>query len=93
MKAFSARSPALRWAPGDEEMNACSPCPSNRPKHLLGSPQKCFPKENPGGQLLMIVFSVNTVIKLFKYCDNMANEQRDNFSPELRKVHELFVCA
>lgn len=61
-------------------------------KHLLSSSVTCFPRESPGVPLLMFVFSVNTFIKLFKYCDNMANKQKDN--PRRRYgnylcVHEL----
>jgi len=40
----------------------------------------------------MLVFSVNTVVKLFKYSDNMVNKQKDNTRLEQRKVQELFVC-
>jgi len=92
VRALSPESPALVWVPADEEMSPWSPCTSERQKHLLGSWVTSFPRESPWGLLLMLVFSVNTVVKLFKYSDNMVNKQKDNTRLEQRKVQELFVC-
>lgn len=66
--------------------------PSERQERLLGAGVTCCLRESPGDFLLMVVFSVNALRKLFKSCDNMANKEKGNCSLEWRKVQELFVC-